>query len=236
MELHNISKAIVFAVVDKLLRSIAEQGNPEKLCLSEQCRMDTVCYTLNRIEPRYVISSRGINHLDHNWGWKQQIEADVASIALKGLRMVSNKQRPASGEEALPDPTTCGLYFEIPTISGRVFDGKTFAPLAGIKVELWQDGKLVPMRNHNWQNPCLLVANTPGTYTFWPAPVQAESADEERVFSYSLKVQDPGYETIAHFFKAPAAVSSPFQANSSRPGLKLPDIYLFPPGEVEMSD
>ena len=236
MELHNISKAIVFAVVDRLFASILEQGNPEELCLSEQCRMDTVCYTLNRVEPRYLISSRGINHLDSNWAWKQQMEADVAAIALKGLRMINDKKRPDAGEDAVPEASGCGLFFEIPTISGKVFDGKTFAPISGIQVELWQDGKLVPMRNHSWQNPCMLVPNTPGTYTFWPAPVQAESADEERIFSYSLKVQDPGYETIAHFFKAQAAVTSPFQANSARPNLKLPDIYLFPPGKVEMSD
>jgi len=238
MELHNISEDIVFGVVKKIIDSIAETGNKEELCLCEQCRMDTICYILNRVESRYIISSRGINHVERDWTWKQQMEADVATLAYKGLRIVNHKQRPTSthGTTAQEEKKVLkGPVFDIPTIVGRLFDGKTFAPLTDIKVELWSGSELVPMRNPNWPNPTTLVSKTPGTYTFWPAPVPAEETDINRLFEYTLKVEDPQYEPMLHYFRVPMVSDNRLSTPSSDKTFKLPDLYLFPPGESEIN-
>ena len=236
MELHNVSEDIVFGIVKKIFDSIKEKGNPDDLCLCEQCKMDTICYTLNRIEPRYIVSNRGIGYIEQDWVWNQQIEADVSTLAYKGLRIVNHKQRPTAAHKnaASEKKVPMGPIFDLPTIIGRLFDGQTFAPLSDIKLELWSDGELVPMRNQNWQNPFTLVSKTPGTYTFWPAPVSASAVDVNRLFDCSLKVEDPRYEKMIHYFKVPAVSEHP-QAHSQDRTFKLPDLYLFPPGEAEIN-
>jgi len=238
MELHNISEDIVFGAVQKIFDSIVREGNPEGLCLCEQCKMDTVCYVLNRVEPRYIISSRGINHFERDWVWRQQMEIDVATLAYKGLRLVNHKLRPTAAHDGTiqgDHKISNKSFFDIPTIIGRLFDGKTFSPLDNVKVELWGEGELVPMRNQNWPNPFTLVPSTPGTYTFWPAPVVAEGLETNRFFEYILKVADSQYEPIEHYFKVPAVSDNPWSVHSSGKTIKLPDLYLFPPGESEIN-
>ena len=236
MELHNASEDIVFRMLNEIFDSIAEAGNRERLCLCEQCKMDTVCYILNRIPPRYIVSSRGISHLEKDWAWKQQTRVDVATLAYKGLRLVNHNLRPTSkhGEPAPEEKAPAGKVFDIPTITGRLFDGKTFAPIDGTKVELWGAGKLVAMRNPNWQNPFTLATRTPGAYTFWPAPVPADTPDMNRLFDYHIKIEDPQYETMTHHFKVPAISDDKASAQTSGKTFKLPDLYLFPPGDSDM--
>jgi len=238
MELHNISEDIVFGVVKKIIDSIAEAGNKEELCLCEQCRMDTICYVLNRVESRYIISSRGINHMEQDWVWKQQMEADVATLTYKGLRIVNHKQRPTSKHDTVAQEEKRahkGPVFDLPTIIGRLFDGKTFTPLTDIKVELLSGNELVPMRNQNWPNPAILIQKTPGTYTFWPAPAPAEETELNRLFEYTLKVEDPRYEPMLHYFRVPIVSDNRLSTSSSNKSFKLPDLYLFPPGEGEIN-
>jgi len=236
MELHNVSEDIVFGIVKKIFNSVVEKGNPDDLCLCEQCKMDTICYTLNRIEPRYIVSNRGIGYIEQDWAWKQQIEADVSTLAYKGLRIVNHKQRPTAAHKSAVSEkkVPVGPIFDLPTIIGRLFDGCTFAPLSDVKLELWSDGELVSMRNQNWQNPYTLVSKTPGTYTFWPAPVSASEVDVNRLFDCSLKVEDPRYETMIHYFKVPVVSGHPPEHLQGKT-FKLPDLYLFPPGEAEIN-
>ena len=236
MEIHNVSEDKVYHSIEKIFAVIKKDGNPDKFCLCEQCMLDTVCFALNRIEPRYVVSHRGIARLDQDWVRQQQTDADIASLVYKGLKQVNHNQRPHAthNESVKTGETETGPAFHIPTIVGRLFDGETFAPLDGVTVELRGNGGLVPMRNPNWQNPFTLVANTPGTYTFWPAPISAGEVNENSTFEYLLKFESPEYETLTHFFKIPT-ISSVKGAYSFSPDktFKLPDLYLFHPGEAE---
>jgi competence protein ComFB len=142
---------------------------------------------------------------------------------------VIHSENPA-GRTAVPNTPV----FNIPTIVGRVFDGVTFAPVAGIKIELRHNGELVIMKDYNWQNPYFLVANTEGTFTFWPDPIPSKTAEIRKSFEYLIKIETPGYEPLNHFFKIPV-ISELRSAVSYSMGrtFKLPDLYLFPPGSVE---
>ena len=174
--------------------------------------------------------------MDQDGLGRQQIEADIATVIYKGLRLVNHNQRPNAPHDGTTT-TDAGLNkpaFDIPTIVGRLFDGVTFAPLAGVTVELRCNSEPVPMRNRNWQNPFTLVDNTPGTFTFWPTPVPAEAVDIHKTFEYSIKIESANYEPLIHFFKIPAVshVQTPYSYSLDRT-FKLPDLYMFPPGEAE---
>jgi competence protein ComFB len=235
MEIHNTTEDIVFSTIDAICVSIEQQGNPDKLCLCDQCRIDAVCYALNRIAPHYIVSSRGAARIEQVSISRQQKDADVVSMVFEALKRVNHNQRPTSDHRKAPvDALKRGPVFNIPTIIGRVFDGSNFSPLAGITVELWREGELVKMKNRNWQNPCALVANTQGAFTFWPESISAGDVNVQENFGYSVKIEAEGFETMNHFFTIPV-VSEAGNAESFSMDrtFKLPDLCLFPPGGDE---
>jgi competence protein ComFB len=237
MDIHNISEDNVITAVKEIFDAVKKQGNPDKLCLCEQCKLDTICYTLNRIEPRYFVSNRGLTRVDRDGSERHQAHADITALVYKGLKQVNHNLRPTAAHDGtLPESIVGKLSFDIPTIVGRLFDGETFAPVSGVTVRLFCNNEVVPMRNTNWQNPYTLVANTPGAYTFWPAPVPAAMVDTHQIFEYSIVIESDRYDPLHHFFKIPAV--STFQSEHSyftNRTFKLPDLYLFSPGEAEQN-
>jgi competence protein ComFB len=235
MELHNTTEDMVFAKVEAIFDSIVREGNPENLCLCYQCRMDTACYVLNRSDPRYIVSNRGVARIEQENLQRQQKDADIVALVYEGLKRVNHNQRPNIHHEggAAPVEVTTPV-FNIPTIVGRLFNGTNFAPMSNVKVELHRNGELVSMKDNNWQNPYTLVSNTEGTFTFWPTPIPAEAANMHKIFEYSIKVEAADFEPLSHFFKIP--VISEIQsaaAYSMGRTAKLPDLYMFPPGGDE---
>ncbi|QQO11112.1 late competence development ComFB family protein [Breznakiella homolactica] len=233
MEIHNIAEDIVLSTVNDICDTIEQQGNPEKLCICGQCRLDTACYVLNRIPPHYVISNRGVARVDIETIERQQQEADIVALVHEGIRRVSHIQRPYVNHSApRTEAAAAGNkpVFNIPTIIGRAFNGIDFSP-AEAEIQLFRNGAVVPMKDYNWQNPYMLVKNTAGTFTFWPKPLEAEAAGIRETFEYSIKIAAPGFEELSHFFKIP--VISELQTAESfsmQRTFKLPDLYLFPPG------
>ena len=238
MDIHNSSEDIVFSTANKIFDEIQKSSNPDKYCLCEQCQVDTICYTLNRIAPHYIVSNRGLTRVQQNGMRQQQIEADVTTLVYRGLRLVNHNLRPTAPHDGTTSNTqkSHNPVFDIPTISGRIFDGISFEPVVGIEVGLYIEGELVSMRNNNWQNPYTMVPSTPGAFSFWPAPVTAEAPEITNVFNYSIKVSSPDFEPLNHFFNITSL--SKYHAPNSytlNRSFKLPDLYLFPPGEAELN-
>jgi competence protein ComFB len=234
MEIHNTTEDIVFSTIDAICASVEKQGNPDKLCLCDQCRIDTACFVLNRIPPHYIISNRGAARIEQVSISRQQKNADVASLVLEALKRVNHNQRPNTDHSnARGDAMKQGPVFNIPTIIGRAFDGANFSPLADATVELWREGKLVKMKNRNWQNPCILVKHTQGVFTFWPESISAGKAGVHENFEYSVTIKAEGFEAVNHFFAIPV-ISEAGDAESFSMGrtFKLSDLYLFPPDEA----
>lgn len=236
MDIHNVNEDLVYNTVQKIFDEIQNNGNSEGFCLCYQCRTDTVCFTLNRIEPHYIVSNRGFTRIDSSSINSQQMEADVTSLIYKGLRLVNHNQRPTASHDVVshhPHRINQPL-FDIPTIAGRIFNGISFEPIIGVDVELYCEGELIKMRNNNWQNPYRMVPSTPGAYSFWPIPIITETPDVSKEFQFSLKVKSPDYEPLNHFFKLSSI--SKFHTSSSyvlNRTFKLPDLYIFPPGNEE---
>jgi competence protein ComFB len=236
MEIHNTTEDIVFSMVQTIFKTIKAEGNQNGYCLCDQCQLDTICYVLNRSEPRYIVSNRGVARIDHDFFKQQQNEADIATLIHDGIRRVNHNQRPTAPHDgsAIPGIAAGQPAYSLPTIVGKIFDGATFSPLTEIKIELLRNGQLVVMKDSNWQNPYTLVANTAGAFTFWPSPIPAETANEQKIFEFQVKVQSPEYDTLTHFFKIPVVSKViSVDAYSRDHTFKLPDLYMFPPGEAE---
>jgi competence protein ComFB len=233
MELHNTAEDLVLARISEIFENIEASDNPDNLCTCNQCRMDTACYVLNRTRPHYIISNRGAARVEQETIRKQQMDADIVALIYEGIRRVNHNLRPTAihGIKQTETNSQTSPMFNIPTIVGRIFNGSDFAPAAGIKVELFRNGELVPMKDSNWQNPCVLVPNTEGTFTFWPNPIPAGDSNLHQVFEFNIKVDSEEFETLNHFFKIPvisdAHTMSSFSLSHT---IKLPDLYLFPPG------
>jgi competence protein ComFB len=237
MELHNTVEDSIINQVKEIFDSLEKNGNPENFCTCDQCRMDTSCYVLNRTEPNYIVSNRGVTRVQQESIERQQREADSVALVWEGLKRVNHNQRPNAAHKIHNTAGVAGAnnpVFNIPTIVGRLFNGGNFAPLADVKVELLRNGDLVATKDNNWPNPFNLVSNTEGSFTFWPEPIPAASLDEHRSFEYSIRVESPDFETLHHFFKIPV-ISEVQTASSFSLGrtFKLPDLYIFPPGEAE---
>ena len=235
MELHNIVEDIVISMVAEIFNEIEEKGNPDELCLCEQCRTDTACYVLNRTAPFYIVSNRGAARIQLENIESQQKEADITVLIYEGLRRVNHNHRPGRDIPSQFVPSDKPVY-NIPNITGRLFDGNNFAPISGVKMELLCNGVLVPMKDRNWQNPFNLVTHTEGTYSFWPIPALADKIGNRIIFEYTLKVEseENEYEPITHVFSIP--VISEIQTTKSftlERTYKLPDLFMFPPGEDE---
>jgi competence protein ComFB len=236
MELHNTVEDLVLAGIGEIFANIEKNDNPGKLCTCNQCRMDTACYVLNRITPYYIASNRGAARVERETIEKQQLNADIVAMIYEGIRRVNHNLRPTavhSLKAAEPHSQNTPI-FNIPTIVGRVFNGSNFAPVAGINVELFHNGELVPMKDNNWQNPYTLVANTEGTFTFWPKAIPAAESNLHQVFEFNVKIEAAEFETLNHFFKIPVISDiHPISSFSLSHTVKLPALYLFPPGNDE---
>jgi len=231
-EIHNTVEDVVFSELDEICTTIEKEAKSD-ICTCPQCRRDAACYVLNRTAPRYVVSNRGVARVEQGSIERQQDIVDITSLVYEGLRRVAHNQRKTvdhkvkQGDEIKADAPV----YNVPTIIGRLFNGINFEPLAGVNVELRMNGDLIPMKDNNWQNPFMLVANTKGTFAFWPEPIPVDTEGQRSSFEYSIRVEAPGLETLNHFFKIPViSDSAPVKSYSMARTFKLPDLYMFSPG------
>ena len=136
MNVHNLMEEIVKQKVDKLYENAKEEKVEWLSCDCENCRLDTVSFVLNRIPPKYVVSGRGATHaaidLDNT-----QLQADVESLAMEGMRTVSSTKRPYHLDSSDNDaPKNVQPYFNFNSFTGRIFDGATFEPVSNASVLL----------------------------------------------------------------------------------------------------
>lgn len=141
MTIHNLMEDLVYTEVNKVFDAAKDKNEPWFTCNCMQCRLDTVCFVLNRIKPRYTASGRGMAHfLQIDQSEKNQLLADISTLAFDGMKTVlSTKRSHTSSEQALPS----GYVFNFPTITGRILDGQTFSPISDLPVALYLEDALV---------------------------------------------------------------------------------------------
>jgi competence protein ComFB len=237
MDIRNVMEDAVKVVVEELFE-IEDREKRLGFCTCDQCKVDVACYVLNRVKPEYIVSSRGLAYSEKEGLDKVQRRADVISLVKEGWGKVSHAPRPTSDHIAhSPDALQEGPIFNFPTIMGRVFDGRTFAPLGEGTVRLFAEGSEVEMLDPNWQNPFVLAGATGGTFIFWPKPLPASATDGERKFVFEVKVEVPGLEALSHYIEMALSPERNVRLDFSLQRVhKIQDLYLFPEGQGEEND
>ncbi|OHD11547.1 MAG: hypothetical protein A2Z96_04230 [Spirochaetes bacterium GWB1_48_6] len=227
MRVHNLVKDLVVQKVEEMF-SKKDELQEKDLGLTQDCMQDVVCYVLNRTQPEYVVSGRGMAHSESSdYNKKLQRLADIIRLIQEGMEAVSKRRRPRDGETEVGNMQ--GSFFNFPSIIGRLFNGENFSPISDVKVYLLENGVPVPVIDPNWQNPYMMVINTAGTYLFWPHPLRAEGEGIERTFAMEISVDDPLYESLRIPFEFTITSQNRFVdfVNSSD-SFRIKDQYLFP--------
>ena len=230
--IHNVMEELVRAEVDRLFDAAEAQKLDWLSCTCKQCRGDVVCYVLNKIPARYVRSGRGVAHYnDNERATKPQIGADISAVALEGMKLVSQRKRPhADDDSALSDEAVSDApVFNFPAITGRVLDGLSFEPLAGVNAALYLDGELCKPLSAAWENPCITNEHTPGNFAFAIKPIPASYEGERKVFDFEIRVSAEGKDPVVHFVEIGVtggmATRDIYMSGSA---VVLPDVFLFP--------
>jgi competence protein ComFB len=229
MEIHNLMEDLATSVVNEICDE-DQRTHTYNYCVSEPCRVDAVCYVLNRMPPRYVSSGRGMAYVESEYTENPQLHVDVYTLAHEALRRITQVQRSYYQEGAgATRPEDAGIAFHFPAIKGRLFHALTFEPMENIDIELLWDGERVPMIDARWSNPYRLVGHTYGTYTFRPAPLPASEAGETRTVEFEVRAECSGFEPFRHFFQIEATASRAGRSNAGdRARYDLPDLYMIP--------
>lgn len=227
MEIHNLMEDEVFRRVNEICDEEEKRGS-NAYCTSRACRLDAVCYVLNRLPPRYVTSGRGLAHVEQDISSDTQLAVDITKLAHEALKRIAAVRRSYYDEDA-GEPQIKGPCYNFPAITGRILNGVSFEPVDGAEVLLLRDGDPVDMYDSRWQNPYTLAAHTYGTYSFWPRPIAASDSGERASFEFQIAATAEGFEKLDHFFTV-ELVADETAAAAMRIGgdHHLPDLYLFP--------
>jgi competence protein ComFB len=242
---HNSAEDLVVTLVDEIFddESAAPPAAGGPLCRCDQCRVDVVCYVLNRAEPAYIVSGRGLAHHQLDFETRLQREADLLTLVHRGIGQVMSARRHGAvirtpGEGAASAAGKAGGV-ALPPVSGRLLTSADLRPAIDVEVALRLDGAVLAMVNENWQNPCRTAAQTPGAFIFWPAAIeltkQAASRPETAdVVSVELEVtvDDARFQPFRHHFSVPSSLDRRGgRALDLERVSKLGDLYLAPLGE-----
>lgn len=227
MNVHNLMEELVYSGVNDLFDTAQKTKTEWLTCTCNQCRLDTICYVLNRVAPRYIKSGRGLAHNQlEELQDKAQLMADINRITLEGMKQVLSTQRPHIQEQnTLPQSPV----FNFPTFVGRILDGLTFEPVKDIPVHLYMSNEIAQPIDSSWVNPYPITSHTPGTFTFWVKPLSASHETDKKVIPFEIRVEKKGYDPLRYYFEIAVTGESVIRtAYNSNHSFILPDLYLFP--------
>ena len=146
MNVHNMMEDMVSAEVETLYEQVSKANPAWLTCSCKNCRLDTISYVLNRVQPKYVVSGRGVTH-SHEIFADHQLIADISALAMEGIRIISSTKRPFHNlpREECEVKEEFDPNFNFPTFSGVILDGNTFEPVSGATVTLKLNGKKAEM-------------------------------------------------------------------------------------------
>jgi competence protein ComFB len=231
MDIHNITEDLVIDEVKNACAAIEKEKNDQGICTCAQCRLDAACYVLNRVQPNYIVSGRGLIREERFTLDRQQKDADITTLVYKALKQVGHNQRPFfNHEQKEKERREAKAFFNFPAIVGRIFDGQDFAPMRGCAITLFHGDNLVSAKDANWPNPCYLIRQTEGAYTFWPQSLTAKKLDEHKKFRFTIKAEADGMAPLSHIFEIPVVSedreTTAFSMASTN---KIADLYMFAP-------
>lgn len=232
LKIHNLMEDFVQTRVDAMYTNLKEANVSWLNCDCDNCRQDTVCYVLNRVQPKYVISSRGVLHMNSDTNY-DQLKVDVDAIALEGIRIIgaSRRHNHSTNNNQLDTSSIGKPCFSFPTFMGAVYDGITFEPLESAEVSLTLNTQNAEMIDDTWNNPCKTFKSTRGAYSFCVKPILTNSENENQQFNFTIQVNAKDYTPISYAFSVPVTSKIQYETgNFSMYSLKIQDLFLFMKG------
>ncbi len=230
MKIFNVMEDLVIETVNEIFEEKGEAGFPLAKC--DQCRLDVACFALNKLQPEYLISGRGVVHVENELRENFQKRADIVALVNEGIEIITKTQRPyysepgsqASDSEA-PEK---GSFFNFPAILGTILNGKTFEPAENVNVFLLDGEEPVAMMDRSWQNPYFVVRSTRGSFSFWPRPVTASRKGEKRTFCFEIRAELEGFKPVSHYIEFPLVAQEHFiNTFSMEHAHKIGNLHLF---------
>ncbi|PIE98855.1 MAG: hypothetical protein CR988_01380 [Treponema sp.] len=227
MAVHNVMEDLVFTEVDNIFQKLNNNKESWFKCNCEQCKLDTICYVLNRIKPHYIKSGKGLAHfVQFRRDERAQLIADISALAVKGLKQVQKNRRPHSkGKKTIE---TDKPVFNFPVITGRILDSDSFVPINNFTVYLKTEGNNVLQMSNLWANPYIISKNTSGTFTFWPKFISSKSDSEKKLFQFELFAVHDDYEDIKYSFEIGVNSEKSVQEKVlMETQFKIPNLFAF---------
>ena len=229
MNIHNQMQDLVVDLVTEIFDA-EKIAKKRSFCVCTQCRLDVSCYVLNRVQPRYVISERGVAHTESRYTQHIQENADIATLVHEGIERVSSSKRPFFTHTADDDyRPQQGAVYNFPMVKGRIFNGNNFEPISEVDVILRSVSEIVVMADPNWQNPCHIYESSSGAFFFLPAPIAAADQGEHKSFQFEIIVEDKRFDALHHFFTMNSVADARSRyALHTNESYSTEDLYIFP--------
>ena len=206
MIVKNIMEDIVINAVIEMLKDY-----DEKLLKCSACVEDIVCYVLNRIDPKYITSGRGVLFIEKDFKHDLQKTADIYSHISEAIKLITEKgwdEEHLAENDFFYNNTVVyndSFYLNYPYFTGRVVmsDGSPLKEEVTITLFRKEDNKFVKaqMANPNWKNPFVTSVSTYGYYTFWVKPNVSKNQDKENIeeVTFRVSVKSKSYQPQEKF-------------------------------------
>ena len=228
MFFHNVMEEIMYKEVNRLYDEAKKNGEKWLVCDCIQCRVDSMCYALNRVKPRYIKSSKGLAYffqVDFKMG--SQFFVDISSVALEAMKVVQANRGPHTDEET-EEVSSYKACFNFPTIKCKINNGNNLSPMNDVTVKLFLNDKLAEQMDVLWDNPCIVSGNMGGVCTSWPKPQKADEQGIAKDFNFVLVVEKENYESVRQTFSLNIVSAENVQENFDVTSChEIKDIFMF---------
>lgn len=183
MAVTNLMQEIVVSTLEEVLKN-------EKITnIPPADRDDIIAYALNRLNPKYVTSERGLLHGVLEARYQVQQRVDVLFLIYEALYRILNHPASSAGHSDMSHSKGTVM---LPHIVGQVLDSETLSMLPNVDVLLLHNGAPAPMIDDGWNNPYRTNESTNGYYHFWPK--YADSHGSAASLPFTLVFKHPEFK------------------------------------------
>jgi competence protein ComFB len=188
MPVTNLMKDIVINILDEVLKKEQVKN------INGNGRDDIIAYVLNRVQPRYVTSERGLLYgiLESKYHVQQRV--DILFLIYEAIYQILNRR---DSNNAVKETITPEKSSYLPHIVGQVLDETSLSIVPDVEVLMLFAGSPAVMVDSDWENPYTTIAATKGHFHFWPKYAEREMGKGPLVqFSLTFKHDQCAAETI----------------------------------------
>ncbi len=158
MPYRNLIEDMVRSMVDEVL------SNDKDIANSVAHKAEIIAYVLNRTQPKYVTSERGILHGKISSKYAIQERTDILFLIYEAITVFKRRK---SSSENIGEETLSNKHC-LPHILGEVLEETTFSVISDVEITLLHNNKKIDMIDPQWGNPYQSNKSTRGYYHFWP--------------------------------------------------------------------